>query len=144
MQQPLAHDAAVQVHVPPAPQVCPDPHPTQAAPPMPHVALAEVWHWPFASQQPEGQDVASQTHLPCVLHSCLVAQLAHVPPPRPHAVFDGVVLHTPLAQQPLQDVPPQLHAPPLQAWPPAHDPHAFPANPHALLVWLAVRTQFAP
>ena len=111
---------------------------------MPQVPLAEVWHWPFESQQPDGQDVASQTHLPCVLHSCLAAQLAHVPPPRPQAVLDGVVLHTPLAQQPLQDAPPQLHAPPLHACPPAHVPHAFPAEPHALVDWLAVSTHVAP
>jgi len=121
-----------------------DAHATHAAPPVPQVVLPEVWHWPFVSQQPDGQDVASQTHLPCALQSCLVAQLAHVPPPRPHAVVDGVVLHTPLAQHPLHEAPPQLQAPALHAWPDAHVPHAFPADPHALVDWFAVRTQVAP
>jgi hypothetical protein len=76
--------------------------------------LASFWHTPFASQHPDGHEVASQTHLPCALHSWLAVHVAHTPPPTPHAWLEGVVLHTPFAQHPLQEAPPQLHAPPLQ------------------------------
>jgi hypothetical protein len=144
LQHPLGHEVAVHVQVPAALHTCPVAHVTQAAPPVPHVPLPSVWHWPFESQQPDGHDVASQTHLPCVPHSCLAAQVEQVPPPRPQVVLDGVVLHTPLAQHPLHEVPPQLQAPPLHAWPDAHVPHPLPADPHALVDWSAVRTQVAP
>lgn len=111
---------------------------------MPHVAKPRVWHFPEESQQPDGHDVASQTHLPCVLQSWLAPHMAHTPPPRPQAELDGVVLHTPLAQHPLHDVPPQLQAPALHAWPPAQVPHELPADPHALVDWSAVRTHVVP
>ena len=133
----------MHVQVPPL-HTCPVPHVTQATPPVPHVPLPEVWHFPELSQQPDGHDVASQTHLPCVLQSWFAPHTAHTPPPTPQADVDGVVLHTPLAQHPLHDAPPQLQAPPLQAWPAAHIPHALPEDPHALVVWLAVRTQVVP
>jgi hypothetical protein len=144
LQHPFGHEAAVHVQVPPALHTCPDAQFTHAAPPVPHVALPSVWHWPLESQQPDGHEAASQTHLPWALHSCLAAQAEHVPPPRPHAVLDGVVLHTPLAQHPLHEVPAQLHAPPLQAWPDAQVPHPLPPDPHSLVDWLAKRTQVAP
>jgi hypothetical protein len=144
LQHPLAQEAAVHVQVPAELHTCPPAHVTQAAPPVPHVELPRVWQWPFESQQPEGHEFASHTQLPCAPHSCFAAHMAHVPPPRPHAVVDGVVLHTPLAQHPLHDVPPQLQAPPPQAWPDAHVPHALPADPQALGDWLAGRTQVAP
>ena len=128
LQHPLGQEAAVHVQVPAELHTCPAAHVTQAAPPVPHVELPRVWQWPFESQQPEGHEFASHTQLPCAPHSCFAAHMAHVPPPRPHAVVDGVVLHTPLAQHPLHDVPPQLQAPPLQAWPDAHVPHALPAD----------------
>lgn len=134
----------MQAQIPLGPQTCPVTHATHAAPPIPHVAKPEVWHFPVPSQQPEGHDVASQTHLPCVLHSWLAPHVAHTPPPRPQVELDGVVLHTPLAQHPLHDVPPQLQAPALQAWPVAQVPHALPADPHAVADWLAVRTQVVP
>jgi hypothetical protein len=41
----------------------------QAAPPVPQVAAAEVWHWPLLSQQPFGHDAASQTHTPAALQA---------------------------------------------------------------------------
>jgi hypothetical protein len=44
----------------------------------------------------------------------------------------------------LQEVPPQLHAPALHAWPPAQVPQAFPAEPHALVDWLAVGRHVVP
>lgn len=60
-------------------------------------------------------------------------------------MLEGVVLHTPpLVQHPLHEVPPQLHAPALHDCIAAQVPHAFPPDPHALVDWLAVRTQLAP
>jgi hypothetical protein len=55
----------------------------------------------------------------------------HMPPPAPHAWFDEVT-HRPLEQQPVQLVPPQLHAPLVQACPGAHDEQAFPDDPHVV------------
>ncbi len=80
-----------------------------------------------------------------MLHSWLAPHAEHTPPPTPHAVLDGVVLHTPpLVQHPPQEVPPQLQAPPLHDCIAAQVPHAFPADPQALVDWLAKRTQLAP
>jgi hypothetical protein len=133
LQQPLGQDPGLHTHEPPA-QVCPAVHVTHAAPPVPQVAVPEVWHWPLESQHPDGHDVASHTHLPCVPHSWLAAHVVHTPPPTPHAVVDGVVLHTPpLVQHPLQEVPPQLHAPLLHDCIAAQVPQALPFDPHALV-----------
>ena len=84
-QQPLGHDASLQVHAPPshtvpAPQGGLLPHmhwplaashtfawaagqATQPAPPMPQVAVDRTWHAP-PEQQPFGHDTASHTQLP--------------------------------------------------------------------------------
>ena len=52
---------------PPLAHCLPPVHPTHAAPPVPQVAVLDVWHWPLLSQQPVEHDVPSQTHLPAVV-----------------------------------------------------------------------------
>jgi hypothetical protein len=59
-------------------------------------------------------------------------------------VTDGLELHVPFAQQPLHDVPPQLHAPPLHDCPAAHGPHSLPAEPQLLAFWFATSTHVSP
>ena len=62
LQHPLGHEVASHAHEPALEQVWPVPHALHAAPPLPHVAFAEVLHWPVLSQQPLGHEVASHTH----------------------------------------------------------------------------------
>ena len=113
LQQPVAHDAAVQPHLP-AVQACPLPQATQATPPVPQLPVPEVWHLPLLSQQPLGHDAASHTHFPCDEQLCCAAQAVQTVPLAPQAEGEAVV-HEPFEQQPLQLAPPQLQAPELQA-----------------------------
>jgi len=130
LQQPV-QDVVLQAHCPLL-QAWPVAQAMQAAPPVPQVAEAEVWHWPLLSQQPFGHDAASQTHLPCALHSWWVAHAAHEPPLAPQAVLDAVT-QAPFEQHPLQLAPPQVQAPLLHAWPDEQAPQAFPPEPQALV-----------
>jgi hypothetical protein len=141
LQQP-EQEVVLQAHCPLV-QAWPLAQATQAAPPVPQVAAAEVWHCPLLSQQPLGHEAASHTHLPWALHSWWVAQAAHEPPLAPQVVFDAVT-QVPFEQHPLQLVPPQLQAPPLQAWPEEHAPQAFPPEPQALVDCADVATQLPP
>jgi hypothetical protein len=63
LQQPLAHELALQTHAP-LEQVVPVPHALQLAPPVPQVELLDVRQTPVESQQPLGHEVALQTQLP--------------------------------------------------------------------------------
>jgi hypothetical protein len=63
LQQPPPQELALQTHLPDE-QAVPVAQAAQAAPPVPQVALVDVWHLPLESQQPFGQEVALQTHLP--------------------------------------------------------------------------------
>jgi hypothetical protein len=63
LQHPPPQELALQAHFPDA-QAVPVAHDAHAAPPVPQVALLEVWHLPLESQQPFGQELALQTHLP--------------------------------------------------------------------------------
>jgi hypothetical protein len=99
---------------------------------VPHVELADVWHFSFASQQPSGQVFASQTHLP-ETHSWFAPHVWQALPLAPHCMVVAVTTHTPLLQQPAQLAPPQRHAPPLHAWFRSHVPHALPPDPHAVV-----------
>ena len=93
----------------------PEPQVLQAAPPLPHVALALVLHWPLESQQPVGQDVASQTQA-VPLQRWPAAQLAHVAPFAPQAADVWVVTQLVPLQQPVgQELGVQAHLPALQA-----------------------------
>lgn len=114
-----------------------------AAPPTPHVALADVWQTPVLSQQPFGQEVASQTQLPWLPHSWFVPQAAQAAPFAPQWAFVAVT-HWPLEQQPLQTVPPQLQAPALQVWPDAQVPQVLPPEPQAAVVCCATAMHCVP
>jgi hypothetical protein len=118
-------------------------HCAQSAPPIPHVVLLDVWQWPLVSQHPLGHEFLSQTHAPWGLHSWSLAQTEHRPPLTPQVVFEDAT-HDPLLQQPLQLLPPQVHAPPEHPWLGAHIPHALPWDPHALTDWAAWSTQSVP
>ncbi len=54
------------------------------------------------------------------------------------------MLHTPIAHHPRQEAAAQLQPPALHVCPAAHVPHALPADPHALVDWLAPVTHVAP
>lgn len=103
-QQPLAHEAASQTHLPPA-HSCPVPH--AALPPQVQVPLAE---------QP----------------SAFVPQLVHVAPAVPHAIAVGVV-HVLPEQHPLGQLEAlqPLQAPLVHVSPFGHMEHVPPAAPHA-------------
>ena len=95
----------MQTHFP-VEQVVPVPQEAQAAPPVPQVALLEVWHLPLVSQQPFGQELALQTHLP-PLQAWPVAQGAQVAPPVPQVPMLSALCRTqvvPLQQPPLQEL----------------------------------------
>jgi hypothetical protein len=65
VQQPLAHDAASQMHWPAALQAWPLGHAPQATPPVPQDEFdctEYASHVPLAVQHPIGHDAASQTH----------------------------------------------------------------------------------
>ena len=116
LQQPDGHDEALHVHAP-ALQVCPVTQPLHAVPPVPHVALAEVWHFPELSQHPDGQDVPSQTHCPLPLQRCPVTQAEHAAPPVPHEPAASLAYgtHVTPLQQPLaHEAAVQVQAPALQ------------------------------
>ncbi len=140
LQQPPEQEVVLQTHCPLV-HAWPVAQPLQAAPPVPQVAVAEVWHCPFESQQPFGQEAASHTQVPWVLHSWWVAQAVHEPPLAPQVVFEAVT-QAPFEQQPLQLVPPQLHAPLLQAWPDEQVPHDFPPEPQAPVDCAEAATQW--
>jgi hypothetical protein len=108
------------------------PHDTQATPPVPHVELADVWHFWFASQQPFAHVLASQTHLP-ETHSWFAPHARHMLPFAPHCMVVAVTTHTPLLQQPRQLTPPQRHPPALHVAPMSHVPHALPPDPQAVV-----------
>jgi hypothetical protein len=113
LQQPLtaAHEVCVHVHWP-ALQASPLLHCLQATPPVPHAAVVPAsWQTPFASQQPLGHEVGVHAHLPCGVHSCLAAHALQTPPAAPQFMTFGLSMHVPLAQQPAQAPPPQVHAP---------------------------------
>jgi hypothetical protein len=134
LQQPLAHELALQAHLPDA-QVVPVAQAAQAAPAVPQVALLEVWQWPFASQHPLGQEVALQTHLP-PLQAWPVAQAAQAAPlvPQADAVSAVVTQVVPLQQPVGQEVALQAHCPLLpQACPDPQATQAAPAVPQVVV-----------
>ena len=130
-QQPPAHDDALQTHMP-FEHVWPVAHAAHVAPPVPQVGFADVRHMPVESQQPFGHEVALHTQAPCALQAWFAAHATHCPPLAPHAVADAV-MQVPFAQQPLQLMLPQLHAPLLHVCPDAHMPHALPADPQTVV-----------
>jgi len=132
LQQPFGHEVALQTHAPCALHVWPVAHVAHAAPPTPQVDVADVRHMPVESQQPFGHEVALHTQAPCALQAWFAAHATHCPPLAPHAVADAV-MQVPFAQQPLQLMLPQLHAPLLHVCPDAHMPHALPADPQAVV-----------
>jgi hypothetical protein len=91
LQHPLGHELASQTHDPLALHSVPEPHFTQAAPPVPQVGLEEVWQLPDESQQPLPHDDASHTHLPALLQCWPVAHTPQATPPVAHmpAVSDA-------------------------------------------------------
>ena len=144
-QQPPAHDEALQAHAP-FTHVWPVAQAVQLAPPVPHVALAEVRHCPLASQQPFGHEVTLQTHAPCALHAWPVAHALHAAPPTPHVPVPEVRHCPPESQQPLgHEAALQTHTPcALQDWPVAHAAQAAPAVPHWVADSPAYGTQALP
>jgi hypothetical protein len=113
----------------------------QAAPPVPQAVAISLVTQVLPLQHPLGHDVALHTHAPCALHCWPVVHPTHAPPETPQALLDDVT-HVPLEQQPLQLVPPQVHAPPLHDWPDVHSPQASPADPHADVDCADGATQF--
>jgi hypothetical protein len=71
---------------------------------------------------------------------------AHEAPPVPQDEFDSPAnaSHVPPLQQPLHELPPQLHVPFEQACPDAHALHAAPAVPHCEVDSDAYGTQVVP
>lgn len=101
---------------------------------MPHSVIVSVVTHTLPLQHPVGQEVASQTHCPAPLHSWPEGHAAHAAPPFPHEPLDSAdgSSHVPPAvQQPVQEVPLQVHAPSVHAWPEAQEPQDAPAVPHS-------------
>ncbi len=91
LQQPVAHEAALQVHWPvEVSHVWPEAQAAQAAPPVPHpplVSFASGTH-EAPSQQPDAHEVALQTHSPVALsHVWPAAHATQAGPPLPHSLF---------------------------------------------------------
>jgi hypothetical protein len=85
-------------------------------------------------QQPFGQEVTSQAHWPMpVLQSCPDPHAWHAAPPEPHDDFVSLPrgTHVEPLQQPEQEPPPQVHAPPEHDCPAPQGLHAAPAAPHS-------------
>ncbi len=140
LQQPPGHEVALHTHWPVAvSHSVPVEHATHAMPPAPQAEddceLAPM-HVPPALQQPLGHEAALHTHCPeLVLHVCPIPHGAHCVPAEPHDPLDSLASgsHVPPAvQQPLHDVPPQLHMPLEHVPPAAHGAHTAPAVPHAM------------
>jgi hypothetical protein len=119
VQQPFEQEVASQTHWPVAlSHSCPAPQPPHVAPPVPHDRLfweAHASHTPAAVQQPMGHDVESHWHWPvALLHSWPDGQAAQLAPFEPQEALVSLVSDSQLVplQQPLQDPPPQVHAPP--------------------------------
>ncbi len=90
-------------------------------------------------QQPFGHVVPLHTHWPAPLHCWPEAHAAQPAPLAPHVMLFSFASWTqePLLQQPLHDVPPQLHLPLVHALPAPHEEHAAPAVPHSVPDWEA-------
>jgi len=144
LQQPLEQEVASQAHWPVVLlHSCPDAHGPQLLPPAPQEPLdseAYASHVPVVPplQQPLGHEVASQTHWPLPLHSWPKAHALHATPDAPHDELDSLETgsHAPALQQPAQDAPPHVHAPPEHDSPVAHAPQAAPSMPHCELDWV--------
>ena len=94
-----------------------------------------------------GHDVASHAHCPVVvLHSCPVAHTLHATPPAPQDPFVSPERGSQVVplQQPVHDVPPQVHAPVEHDSPDPHAEHAAPPVPHADGPWAAYCTHTLP
>jgi hypothetical protein len=137
LQQPFGHEDALHAHCPDVTShCCPDAHPEQVAPLLPHEANdseADASQVPFDVQQPLGHEAALQTHAPLPLHVWPVAHAPHVPPLAPHDALDSPASasHAPPLQQPGQDAPPHAQAPFEHASPDAHVLHVAPPLPHS-------------
>jgi hypothetical protein len=140
VQQPLGQDVPSQTHWPlPVLHSCPDAHPAQVAPPVPHDPFdsdAYGSHVPLLPplQHPFGHDVPSQTHCPLpVLHSRPDEHALQVAPAEPHDELVSLPsgTHIEPLQQPEHDPPPHVHVPLEQACPLPHGLQAAPPVPHS-------------
>jgi hypothetical protein len=114
---------------------------TQATPPVPQVAVLDVWQLPVLSQQPFGQLVLSQTHLPPTQRWPL-GQATHAPPLVPQNWLDVPAWQVVPLQQPLgQLVAVQTQVPLEHAWPAAQATQVAPLVPQLAAVCEAKATQ---
>jgi len=140
LQQPPAHDDALQTHWPVLlSQVCPVAHPAHVAPAVPHEVLdsdAYPSHVPLVPplQHPAAQVLASHEQEPLVRSQRPLAHEPQAAPPWPHCdeVCDEKGTHALPLQQPFaHEVASQTHWPAaLHSWPVAHAPQAAPPVPH--------------
>lgn len=140
LQAPLAQVSAIEVQA------------LHIAPPAPHAWVVGGVTQVLPEQQPEVQLVESHTQLPLEQRwpgaqaafpphlqvppeqlSALVPQALHALPPVPQAPVVGVMLQTPLVQQPEQLLGVQPEQLPLvQLWPPGQLWQVLPPLPHAV------------
>jgi hypothetical protein len=145
LQQPPAHEAASQMHVPfvvlQARFAAQDAHVAPAVPHDPNDSDAYASHVPPVPplQQPFGQVFASHAQVPMVVSQSPSAQGAHAAPLCPQAEDDsfGKVTQAPLLQQPFaHELASQTHRPVVRShsWPCAHPAQVIPPVPHELFV----------
>jgi hypothetical protein len=136
-QQPLGHEAASQTQRPvDVSHSWPAPQDAQLAPAVPQDALDSDAHGTqvLPRQQPLGHDVASQTHCPLPLQSWPDAHVRQAAPAAPHEALLSLASgsHVAPLQHPVQDAPPHVQAPLVQACPDPQGLHAAPPVPHWL------------
>ena len=143
---PAGHAHTPLVHDPPVGHACPVPHAPQYV-----VDVLRLVSQPFAallSQLPKPvlHDERVQAPLVHAGFAFAIEHAEHTAPLVPQLVADSLATasHVPALQHPVQEVPPQLQAPALHAWPPAHIPHAPPPEPHIVVDWFAVSTHVSP
>jgi hypothetical protein len=111
-----------QVHAPAAeqPSAVTRSQPTQAALPVPQVAIAGGLHV-APEQHPPGQVVGLQPLQRPPSHVSPAGHTSQAPPPTPHDAGLALVWQVPCAQQPVgHEVPSQTQVLPMQRWPTAH------------------------
>jgi len=127
LQQPLGHELELHTHWPVVVlHAWPEAQAPQATPPAPQEAFVSdeyASHVPLDVQQPLGHEVELHTHWPLPSHAWPAGHAPHAAPPFPQEPFDSLVSasHVPLPrQQPAQEPPPHVHAPPEHELPLPH------------------------
>lgn len=139
LQQPPGHEFALHTHWPVVlSHSVPAEHATHAAPPAPQAevdSMPAARHVPPAVQQPLGHELGLHTHCPLPVSQVWpAAHAAHCVPPAPHEPVVSLASGShipPAVQQPLHELPPQVHMPMEHVPPAAHGAHMAPAVPHA-------------